>query len=103
MSGSISIPTDELAAFCQRWGVTELSIFGSAVSGELRPESDVDVLIVIGEQASVMLDWDRWLNMETELRRIFAGREVDLVELRCVNNPFRRERIMSTRRVVYAA
>ena len=33
-----------LEAVCERFGVAELSVFGSAVSGRLSPDSDIDVL-----------------------------------------------------------
>jgi len=38
-----------LEAFCRRWQITELSLFGSAVRGDLGPESDVDVLVSFQE------------------------------------------------------
>ncbi len=39
----IDIPHDEIAAFCQRWRIRELAIFGSALRDDFRPDSDVDV------------------------------------------------------------
>ncbi|MCS7290189.1 MAG: nucleotidyltransferase domain-containing protein [Roseiflexus sp.] len=45
----IDIPHDEIAAFCQRWRIKELSIFGSALRDDFRPNSDVDVLVVCDE------------------------------------------------------
>jgi len=36
-----------LEAGCERFGVAELSIFGSAATGRLTPESDIDVLYVL--------------------------------------------------------
>ena len=39
----IDIPHDEIAAFCQRWGIRELAIFGSALRDDFRPDSDGDV------------------------------------------------------------
>jgi predicted nucleotidyltransferase len=40
--------------------------------------------------------------MQDELS-VMTGRAVDLVEREGLRNPFRRERILSTRRVVYAS
>jgi hypothetical protein len=31
------------------------------------------------------------------------GRRVDVIEGRCIRNPYRREAIMNSRRVIYAA
>jgi len=38
------IPKDRLAKFCREHHIRKLSLFGSAVRGELGPESDVDLL-----------------------------------------------------------
>ena len=35
-AGSLDVPRDRIAAFCKRWQVAELSVFGSALAGELR-------------------------------------------------------------------
>ena len=39
------LPADATAAFCARWGVSELYVFGSAARGELRDDSDLDVAV----------------------------------------------------------
>jgi predicted nucleotidyltransferase len=36
---------DKLVAFCQRHHIKRLSVFGSAVRGQLRPDSDIDLLV----------------------------------------------------------
>ncbi len=41
----ITIPPDVLEAFCQRWKVRELSLFGSVLRDDFGPDSDVDVLV----------------------------------------------------------
>jgi predicted nucleotidyltransferase len=66
-----------------------------------RPDSDVDVLISFGPDGGMTLE--SFMEMRMELSEMFGGREVDLVEKRLVRNPFRRHRILTTRRVLYAA
>lgn len=39
---------------CQRFGVTERSLFGPAIRGGMRPESDVDVLVAFDPAARVV-------------------------------------------------
>jgi uncharacterized protein len=87
-------------AFCRKWRVRELSLFGSALREDFRPASDVDLLVVFEPGAA----WDLWdiLAMEAELQQVF-GRKVDLVEKRALKNPFRRFDILTTRQVLYAA
>jgi uncharacterized protein len=100
---SLDLPTDQIAAFCQIWKVSEFSIFGSALSGEFGPDSDVDVLIAFLPDA-------RWslldhVQMQQELETIL-GREVDLVSRRGVersSNAIRRQAILDSAEPVYVA
>lgn len=100
MATNFPIPSDLIAAFCRKWRVAELSLFGSVLRNDFRPDSDVDVLIAFPLGCSPSLE--DWLDMEDELRAIF-GRRIDLVERRLVDNPFRRHHILTHRQVVYAA
>ena len=96
----IDIPRDKLAAFCRKWNVRELALFGSVVRDDFRPDSDVDVLVTFPEESGVSL-YD-WVDMIEELKTIF-GREVDLVDKTAIRNPFRRRRILGEAEVIYAA
>ncbi len=87
-----------LADFCRRWKVVELSLFGSVLRDDFRPESDVDVLVEF-EAGAPWSYWD-WGAMTEELTAIF-GRPVDLVEKRSVANPYRRRHILANRRVLH--
>ena len=99
----IDIPLDTISAFCKRWHVTELALFGSVLRDDFGPESDVDVLVRFEPQARhTLLDMAR---MRQELSRMF-GREVDLIEHTVVErsrNYIRRKSILQTAEVVYAA
>jgi len=100
MNPQFQIDQGKIAAFCQKWKVTEFSIFGSALRDDFGPESDVDVLVSFAEEAHWSLD--DWVDMIEELKVIF-GRDVDLVSKRALRNPFRRHEILTTREVVYVA
>lgn len=43
--GGIQADSPMLAQLCRRYGVTELSLFGSAARGEMGPESDIDIMV----------------------------------------------------------
>ena len=96
----IAIPQEQIVAFCRKWKVTELALFGSVLREDFRADSDVDVLVTFEEGAS----WSLWdlIAAQDELRELF-GRDVDLVEKRNLVNPFRRHAILSSKQVVYAA
>ena len=101
----IRIPVDreQVAAFCRRWRITELDLFGSVLREDFSPASDVDVLVTFAPEA-------RWglfdlCRMEDELREIFR-RKVDLVERRAVEeseNYIRRRHILQSEEPVYVA
>lgn len=94
-------PSDEdVAAFCRRWGIAELSVFGSILRDDFGPASDVDVLISFAPDEHPSL-FDL-VAMRDELTGLF-GRSVDLVESEGLRNPFRRRSILDHRRILYAA
>ena len=39
------VDSPSLAEVCRRYGVKELSLFGSLVNGEMSPESDIDIMV----------------------------------------------------------
>lgn len=100
MAMHIDIDRARIADFCKRWRIRELSLFGSVLRDDFRPDSDVDVLILLEEGAPWSLY--EWVDMIEELKQIF-GRDVDLVEKSAIENPFRRRSILGTAEVLYAA
>ena len=96
----MQVDRQRIAEFCRRWKVEELSLFGSVLRENFRPNSDVDVLVSFAPD--VDLDIDDWLSMIEELKIIF-DRDVDLVDKSGLRNPFRRHAILSAREVLYAA
>lgn len=101
MNPRLNIPTEQLTAFAKRWSITELSLFGSILREDFRPDSDVDVCVVTDPRR--VYDIDDLIAMREELSDIFGGRDIDMVERRLITNPFMRHRIITTRKVVYAA
>ena len=94
------LPTEKIEAFCRKWKIAEFALFGSVLSEEFGPDSDVDVLITLQQDAPWSLF--EWVDMIDELKEIF-GRDVDLVEKTAIRNPFRRHHILKSHRVIYAA
>ncbi len=100
MSAQIDIPMERIRAFCETWKVKELSLFGSVLRDDFRPDSDVDVLVVLREDSNI--DLYDWIEMRDELAAIFH-REVHLTSKNGLRNPFRRREILDTSEVIYAA
>ena len=99
----IDIPLDSIRAFCKRWQVSELALFGSVLRDDFGLASDVDVLVEFEEEARhTLFDMVR---MEEELQEIF-GRQVDLLTRSGVENSrnyIRRKAILESAETIYAA
>ena len=99
----IDIPEERIADFCEKWQIQEFAFFGSVLSDDFKPNSDLDVLVTFHENAKPTL-FDV-VRMENELIELF-GREVDLVSRRGLEfsrNYLRRNAILSSAETVYAA
>jgi predicted nucleotidyltransferase len=96
----LSLPLGRIEAFCRKWQIEELALFGSVLREDFSPDSDVDVLVTFspGNQLSL---WD-FVEMREELEE-FLHHKVDLVSKGGLRNPFRRHEILNSRQVVYAA
>jgi hypothetical protein len=102
-SVTTAIPIDlhAVSRFCEKWRIRELSLFGSVLRPEeFREDSDVDVMIAFSDEARWTL-FD-FVEMQDELTEMF-GRKVDLLSKRALKNPYRREAILSSAQVLYAA
>lgn len=99
----IEIPRDEIAAFCRKWEVAELALFGSALREDFRPESDIDLLVRFSPGKEYGLF--KLSRMREELEAIF-GRTIDLVVGKAVErseNHIKRRQILAAKVVIHAA
>lgn len=95
---------EKLKGICARYRVKELSLFGSAVTGDLRPDSDIDLLVEFAPDARPSL-FDL-VELREELMSVFDGREVDIVSKDALlksHNTIRRKSILENTEMLYAA
>lgn len=93
------MPKDILEAFCKKNHIIKLSLFGSALRDELKPDSDIDILVEFDKKhVPGLMDL---AGMEIELAGI-VGRKVDLRTPDELSRYFRNE-VLSKARVEYAA
>ena len=100
---TLSLPMGEIGAFCQHWNIIEFGLFGSILREDFNEASDIDVLVVFGEDAHPTL-FDL-VEMQERLQNIF-DRKVDLVtrnEIEASPNYIRRKAILESAQVIFAA
>jgi hypothetical protein len=95
---NVSFPKERIEGFCHKHHIRKLALFGSVLSDNFRPDSDVDVLVEFETGYPVGLI--RLAGIERELSEIL-GRPVDLrtpLEL----SPYFREEVVHSAEVQYA-
>ena len=100
---NVSLPPREIEKFCQRWQITELALFGSALREDFGPTSDFDFLVTFAPEA----DWSLFdhVEMQDELQ-VILGRPVDLLTRAGIErsqNYLRRRAILNSAEVIYAS
>ena len=95
----LELPEAGIAEICRHHQVKELSVFGSAVRGEMRPDSDIDFLVdfLPGTRPGL-------LGLAALIRELTAaiGRPVD-VAVKPALKPLIRSRVLAEARLVYAS
>ena len=103
LAARIGVPMGEIEAFCDRWQVEEIALFGSILRDDFGPDSDIDILIRFKTERTPGLIGIA--GMERELAELIA-RRVDLVSRAAIEksrNYIRRKAILDSAQVVYAA
>ncbi len=87
--------------FCRKWKIRELSVFGSILREDFRPDSDIDFLVDYEADA----EWDLFdsLRMQDELETLL-GRPVDILDRFALDyeaNRYIQETVLSDAKTVY--
>jgi len=99
LSSVMELPSDRIADICKRYGVRELAVFGSAARGDLRPDSDVDILVDFEPDARMGVV--KFASLSEELEGL-VGRKVDLVTKTGLKQRVRSE-VLAEAQLVYSA
>ena len=101
---AVDLDREQLAAFCRKWKIAELALFGSILRpSDFGPDSDVDFLATFARDDGWSL-FDH-VRLEEDLAAL-VGRKVDVVTRRSVersHNWIRRHSILDAARVIYVA
>lgn len=100
---AMPLPMDQIRAFCTKWKVARLEVFGSILRPDFTDASDVDFLVTWTADA----EWDvlDHVRMEREMAQL-VGRRVDIVSREAVEespNWIRKRNILSNVELIHAA
>lgn len=98
---AIALPIDTIQAFCQRWQIAELSVFGSILHDDFNVNSDVDFLYILKPNTHWSLS--DLIHAEEELAQLL-DRKVDLAAKASIeqsHNWLRKRNILSSAKVIY--
>lgn len=96
MNKNLVISKNEIAQFCRKHHIRQLSVFGSALKDDFGKDSDVDILVEFQEDH---VPGFAFFDMELELSQII-GRKVDLNTPNFLSRYFR-DSIIKTAEVQY--
>jgi predicted nucleotidyltransferase len=88
----------QLAELCRKYGIAELSVFGSVARGDAQPGSDVDLLYLRAPGNDLGMSY---FALQEDLEKLF-GRPVDLVSKDGLHRVIR-EQVLSDAQILYAA
>jgi uncharacterized protein len=99
MGQNIVIPKERVADFCWRSHIKKLSLFGSVLRDDFRPDSDIDVLVEFepGHEPGLL----RLAGMELEFSDLLGGRKVEMRTPEDLSRYFRAD-VMEKAEVQYA-
>ncbi len=86
--------------FKGREEVSSLFIFGSAASGEMMPESDIDLAVLINDRRKGRISYDSLRKKYYAVSPKFSMRNVDITILNTAP-PFLKHRIIKTGKVLF--
>lgn len=94
----VKLPVEAILEYCKSQPIKRLSVFGSAARNELRPDSDIDLLVEYLPDASVGL-----FLMARHMREFseICGRDVDLCTPGGLSK-YIREEVIESAKLVYA-
>ncbi|BET69341.1 nucleotidyltransferase domain-containing protein [Opitutales bacterium ASA1] len=92
---------DAIVEICRRFGVRQLSVFGSVLRNDFGPDSDVDFLVDF-DRNSEFDAFSQYFGLKEALEATL-GREVDLVSIHAIRSPVFRDEVERTRSSLYVA
>lgn len=101
MNQIVTNKLNELKQLCLDYKVREMYVFGSVCTEKFGKQSDIDFLISF-DDLPVDQYADNYFELHYKLEELFK-REIDLVTVNSLSNPYFIKEIEQTKRLIYAA
>ena len=90
---------DSIKELCDKYGVRTLFAFGSVTRDELKPNSDIDLVVDIDNNDPLLYS-DNYFGLKFQLEHLFK-RHIDLLESKAIKNQFLKQNIDNSKVLVY--
>ncbi|MCF8309502.1 MAG: nucleotidyltransferase domain-containing protein [Bacteroidales bacterium] len=87
---------------CQKYDVRTMYVFGSASTDDFKETSDIDILISFKKDISIEKYTDNYFELHHKLEELF-NRKVDLITENSLSNPYFKESVEESKKLLYAA
>lgn len=97
--GIVERNMDMIKALCEKHKVSKLFVFGSILTEKFSKTSDIDLIVDFSE-IDLYNYADNYFDLKKSLENLFK-REVDLLEDQAIKNPYLRQSIESSKKLIY--
>ena len=89
----------DIIKLCSDYNVKQLYAFGSVLTNQFSNESDID-LIVDFNPIDISTYADNYYDFKFSLQKVL-NRQIDLLEDKAIKNPYFRQNLNETRKLIY--
>lgn len=101
IAGVLTVSRTALKKLVALHHIRRLDLFGSAARGELKADSDIDLLVDFEKGKAPSLGG--MVKLQDDFSTLFGGRKVDVATPSILNNPYRRQAIKKDMEELYVA
>ncbi|HAQ61729.1 TPA: hypothetical protein DCR49_07005 [Candidatus Delongbacteria bacterium] len=96
----LEINENKVKEIASSYKILELYVFGSALRQDFNENSDIDLLVKLSKGSGYSIF--ELIEIKEKFENLFR-RKIDIVELEGLRNPYRKEEILKTAKMIYAA
>lgn len=90
---------NQIKELCSRHGVSKLFVFGSVLTNKFKEDSDIDFLVDF-KGVDLYNYADNYFGLKEDLEKLL-NRQIDLLEEKALKNPYLKQSIDSSKKLIY--